>query len=420
MLKIRNIQLADGNRVDITIEGSKISRVKKATGLKKGVDGTGLIAIPGVIDPHVHFRIPGASHKEDWESGSAAALKGGVTTVFDMPNTSPPLTTIKRLRGKRRLVGISHQINPRFWFAGTISNLNEIAVLKREPDVIGVKVYMSSPVRDLLITENNDLRKIFAICAANNLMVGVHAEDEILIRAKRSALGRDPQLTDHPLIHDTEVEVSAVQRALPLAEETGCQLYFCHISTPESVEIILEAKKKGLPVFIEITPHHITLSQENLQGAEGSYFKMNPSLRRVEQVSRLREYVCDGSVDTVGSDHAPHTHQEKKRPTYDDIPSGVPGVETLLPILFNLVSRGEMTIERLIDLTSRKAAEIFKLEGRGKIEEGCFADLVLIDPNQEMIFTNSTIKTKCGWTPYQGITVKGVPKMTIVSGKIIK
>jgi len=418
MLKIRNVQLPSGKCADIIIEGSKIQSVEEATISEEGIDGTGLIVIPGIIDPHVHFRIPGAWHKEDWETGSASALKGGVTTVFDMPNTSPPLTTFERLMEKRKIVGTGHKINAYFWFGATPNNLAEIAAVSKEPDIIGVKVYMSSASRDLLVVEEKDLYQIFSTCATNNLIVGVHAEDEALIQIKRSKLERDPQISDHCLIRDTPVETSAVRKALRLARETGCQLYLCHISTPEGVELALEAKERGQPVFIEVTPHHITLDEERLKGANGCYFKMNPPLRIAEQITRLREYVCQGYIDTIGSDHAPHTKTEKQSIGYDNVPSGVPGVETLLPILLNLVAGEQLMMERLVSLTSSNAAKIFRLASKGKIEKGCDADLVLIDPNQKVVIRNQDMATKCGWTPYDGMTIRGVPKI-IISGGIV-
>jgi len=419
MLKIKNVQLPDGKRADIIIEGSKIKSVGEVTPSEEGIDGAGLIVIPGVIDPHVHFRIPGGAHKEDWETGSRAALKGGVTTVFDMPNTWPPLTTWERLEEKREIISATSKIQARFWFGATNNNLDEIVAVSHEPDIIGVKVFMGSSTGDLLITEEKDLKRIFSICAENNLVVGVHSEDEILMRTKRSSLKRNPQISDHNWLRDTEVEVSAVRSVISLARETGCRLYLCHLSTPEAVEIALRAKESGYPVFIEVTPHHITLDESQLQRNNGRYFKTNPPLRTPKQVVRLREYVCRGYVDTIGSDHAPHTREEKQKEKYDDIPSGVPGVETLLPIIFNLVAEGKLTLESLVNLTSANAVKIFGLSLKGKIEPGYDADLVLIDPNQTITIHNSDMASKCGWTPYDGMTVKGIPKITIIGGTVV-
>lgn len=419
MIAIRNVQLPNKKRADIIIKDSKIQSIKEPTISKEGIDGAGLVVIPGVIDPHVHFRMPGGAHKEDWETGSVAALRGGVTMVFDMPNTSPPLTTIARLEEKRKIVGINQRVQARFWFGATPDNFTEIVAASREPDVVGVKVFMGSTTGDLLVIKEEDLRRIFSACAENNLIVGVHPEDEMLMRTKRTSLGREPRITDHCRIRDTNVETSAVQRALYLAQQTGCRLYLCHLSTPESIELAIRAKEKGLPVFIEVSPHHITLDEERLRAVEGAYFKMNPPLRTLKQVERLRKYVCDGSVDTIGSDHAPHTQEEKQSARYDDIPSGVPGVETLLPILLNLLSKGELTIERLVNLTSSNAAKIFGLKLKGKIEAGYDADLVLIDLNQETILRNSEVMTKCGWTPYDGMKIKGAVKQVIVGGIVV-
>ena len=422
-MKIKNGKLVDGRIVDIAIESSKIKNIGELSLPVVGdeeIDATGLIVIPGVIDPHVHFRMPGGSHKEDWGHGSEAALRGGVTTVFDMPNTQPPLTTRERLEEKRKIINNSNpRVQALFWFGATPGNLDEIKAVKREPDVIGYKVFLSSASLDLLVIEDDDLRQIFKIAASSEKIVAIHPEDEGRIRRNRSICSYEPKISEHSVIRDVSVEVLAVRRVLRLAKETGCSVYFCHLSTSEAMELALEAKYAGRPVFIEVTPHHLTFDDEKLRGAKGGYFKMNPPLRDREEVDCLVEYVCRGYIDTIGSDHAPHTRQEKENTKYDEVPSGVPGVETLLPIMLNFVATGKLSMERLVSLTSTNAANIFGLASKGKIEPGYNADLVLIDPNHEWTIRNEGMATKCGWTPYDGMKVKGFPKVVIMGGKVV-
>lgn len=415
-MKIKNVQMPDGSKVDIIIEGSRIIEVRDPFPSEDGIKADGLTVIPGVIDPHVHFRQPGGEHKEDWLLASRAAIKGGVTTVFDMPNTSPALTSLELLKEKRKIVDGQSKIGRRFWFGATPNNMDEISRIRGEPDIIGVKVFMGSSTGDLLVSEVKDLRKIFTACAKNDLICGVHAENESIIRAQYSILGRKPEVFDHNFIRKDEAEVVDIERAIMIAKDTGCKLYICHVSTRRGIELALEAKAASLPVFIEVTPHHVTLNEIGLLGPNNSFFKTNPPLRSRENVEALLGYVCQGLVDTVGSDHAPHTIIEKRAKDYDKIPSGVPGVETLLPIMLNLVSEGRIPMETLVDLTSTNPARIFGLKNKGRIEPGYDADLTLVDMNQEFLVEKGNLITKCGWSPYEGLTFRGVPKAVIVNG----
>ncbi len=395
MFEIRNATLPSGQKETILIGGPKIVVINKDVRCTDAwIDGEGLIAVPGLIDPHVHFRVPGGEHKEDWEHGSRAAISGGVTTVFDMPNTSPPLTTQKRLEKKKGLVG-EQDIDYRFWFGATNYNIHEIEQVAQDPRVIGVKVYMASTTGNLLVENEAVLKKVFATCARNGLVVGVHANNE---------------------------EWQAVAKALFLQQKTGCKLYLCHLSLPESVELAERAKRKGASVYTEVCPHHLYLTEEHLScpGPSKNFYKTNPPLRTKGQAERLLAYVFEGLVDTIGSDHAPHTREEKMEKNYEDIPSGVPGVETTVPLIFQFVQDKRLSMERFIRLTSQNAAEIFGLKHKGKLEVGYDADIVLIDPNKEIQFRHQDMKTKCGWTPFIAMRAKGAPKVVISRGKIVK
>ncbi|MBI1888333.1 MAG: dihydroorotase family protein [Candidatus Spechtbacteria bacterium] len=421
MFEIRNTTLPGGQKETILIGGPKIVVINKDVRYADAwIDGEGLLALPGLIDPHVHFRTPGGEHKEDWEHGVRAAIAGGVTTVFDMPNTIPPLTTQKRLERKTKLTG-ERDIDYRFWFGANNWNTGEIKKVAGDPQIVGVKVYMGSSTGNLLVTNEAVLEKIFRVCAENNLIVGVHAEDETVMRLHRYSMRRAPEIEDHCFIHHMLAEVTAVRKALELQDATKCRLYFCHLTTPEAVELVSQAKQNGATVYAEVCPHHLWLSNERMSapGPSKNFYKMNPPLRSYEQMQKLRQYVFDGLVDTVGSDHAPHTREEKMQKNYDDIPSGVPGVETTLPLIFQFVHEGKMSIDRFIRLTSANAADIFGLRHKGKIEVGYDADIALLDPKKEVLFRHQDMATKCGWTPYVAMRATGAVKFVVSRGTVL-
>jgi dihydroorotase len=396
------------------------------------LDAKGLCAVPGLIDPHVHFRALGWEHKERWGSGSRAALFGGVTTVFDMPNTPRPLTSIEALEEKAEIVARTKPAVPidyRFWFGALPTNIDVIRSLKNHSLfglLAGVKVFMARSTGDLLVENDEDLREIFAACAHAGLMVGVHAEDEFLIQRKRKHFSHDVSVQLHGIIRNTKVETHAVARALHLQRETGCRLYFCHISTPEAIKLIAHAKNDGRKVYVEVASHHIIFPDTQLAGGGKNLFKMNPPLRSIEQARKLRKYVCqDSLVDTIGSDHAPHLYREKihgegqecEDPSYDQIPAGVPGVEALGPLMFDMVVRGEITLGRFIDLTSRNTARIFHLN-KGEIAPGRDADITFFDTRGFTKFDHPGTRSRAGWTPYHGMMTNGTIRMVVAKGEI--
>ena len=418
MLEIRDVRFSDGSRGNIAIAGEKIVSTYIKTQKRKLIDGKGYLALPGPIDTHVHFRVPGGEHKETWETGCLSAKFGGVTTVFDMPNTNPALTTVDGIEKKTKHIG-NPEINYRFWFGATPNNISEIIEARKDPRIIGVKVYMGSSTGDLLVCEDSDIRKIFLACAEHGITVAVHAEDEALMRKNIASLGRPARVSDHCVIREPQVEISAVRRALKLQRETGCRLYFCHLSTPKSLELVRDAKDSGAEVFTEVCPHHILLSSEKVQGDSGAYFKMNPPLRGAQDIAIMQDYVCrEGFVDTIGSDHAPHTREEKENKEYEKVQSGVPGVQTILPLLLTFMLERFIPIDHFVDLTSRNAAKIFKLGSKGDITHGHDADIVLADTDHERIIQNSEMATKCRWTPFDGYEVCVQPKMVICQGAV--
>lgn len=426
MWEICGATLPDGLVKTVRIENGKIIGIDGEQHCRDRVDASRHVILPGIIDPHVHFRTPGVTHKEDWNTGTAAALSGGVTMVFDMPNTNPPLTTFERVAEKSALIG-ERFINYRFWFGATAENAEEIRRVAKDSRIIGVKLCMGSSAGGLLVDDSRAQRRIFETCADVGLVVGVHAEDETIVRRNRSRLAyargsRPFNIADYCRIRDTAVEVAAVKQALQFQRETGAELYVCHVSTPEALELIREAKEGGRRVYAEICPYHLWFSNRMLEDIRcAPFYKTNPPLRSPEQVSRLRALFCDpGFVDTVGSDHAPHTWEEKMSPlvssrgdSYDRIPSGVPGVESLSTLAYQFVRDGGMTIQRFAELTSINAANIFHLEGKGTIAVGADADLTIFDPEALVTFENKHVRAKCGWTPYAGLSMRGAPAFVV-------
>lgn len=367
-LQKKNILIADGKIKEITDE--------KAITTTRFIDATGKIILPGLIDGHVHFREPGLTHKEDFFTGSCAAAAGGVTTIIDMPNTIPPTTTIELLNEKRRLAEKSI-VNYGFHFGSTVEDMSEIKKLK-DSDAASVKVYMDATTGNLLINNDEALNFIFK----SHKMIAAHAEGE------------------------------NVFKAINIINETKNKLYLCHLSAENEINMIKKNKIKN-KVFVEVTPHHLFLSEED---DKNSFFKMKPTLKSKKDQEALWLAIEKNKVDAIGSDHAPHAIEEKQKESF---PSGVPGVETTLPLLFNAVLNKKLKIEKLAQLCCENPAKIFKIRNKGFIKEDYDADLVIVDPSLEKEVKNEELFTKCKWSPFNGWKLKGWPVMTIVNGNIV-
>ncbi len=375
-------------------------------------DPKNLIALPALVDPHVHFRTPGAEYKENWESGALAAINGGVTTVFDMPNNTPAITTEVILDEKIKLVNeqltkINIPLHRYFYLGATTDNLPEIEKCKNK--IIGVKLFMGASTGNLLVADYEAQKNIFKKCAELNLVVAVHAEDDDIINAQKNNFP-EATISDHGKIRPNRAAQIAAQKAIHLARETGVTLYILHTSTAQEIDLIRQAKKEGIKVFAEVTPHHLFLD-ETAYGTLGAKAQMNPPLRSKNDQNALWEAINDGTIDTVGTDHAPHTLQEKSLP-YPNSPSGVPGIETYLPLLLDAHNKGKITLEKIVELTHTNPLKIFGLEKNN--------DLVLVDLNEIRTIKNENLKTKCRWSPFDRWELKGWPKYTILNNKIYK
>lgn len=336
--------------------------------------GEGRFLLPGLIDAHVHFRDPGAPEKEDWASGSAAALAGGVTTVLDMPNTNPATITVEALEAKRAVAKAKSKVAFGLFFGATRDNLDEI---RKAENICGIKIYMGSSTGGLLLDDPAVWEEVFKIAKEKNVPVVVHAETEAMIQAGK---------------RDCECARVATEAAIALREKVGNRLHIAHLSCKAEVELVRVHKCPELTC--EVTPHHLLFTAAD---QKDSFLKMNPPLRSQADQDALWEALRDGTIDCIATDHAPHTFAEKQS---SEPPAGVPGVEFMLPLMLNAVNEGKLTLERLVELTSTNPSRIFGVPVQGQ---------VLVDMNLEKTIRREDIKSKCGWSPYEGRTLKGWP-----------
>ena len=340
-----------------------------------------------------------------------AAAAGGVTTVFEMPNTNPATTTAELLQKKRGLMKKKAVVNYGFYMGATADNINEI---KRAENIAGVKLYTGSSTGDLLVTDANAIRDIFS----SGKTIVVHAEDESLMQRNAEEHKNENDAEVHAKIRSGEVEAKAVREAVEIALTAANlkRLHFTHISAKESIEIIREAKKK-IRSSCDVTPHHLFLTQEELK-KQGNFAKMNPALRSSEDVDALWKAINSGVVDCIATDHAPHKKKEKET-DYMEAPSGVPGLETMLPLLLDAVNKKMLTLQQLVKLTSENPARLFGIKNKVNLAVGADADLVIVDMNMEKEVENKKLFTKCKWSPFAGWKLKGWPTTTIVNGNVV-
>lgn len=407
--KLRNVRLEPAGPVqDVLLAAGRLEELRPGAA-GTDVEGAGALLLPGMIDPHVHLRSPGGEAAEDWDSGSRAAARGGVTALFDMPNTRPPTISQERLAEKRALAAAS-RVDWGLYLGATAGNRAEIG-----GNIAGVKVYMGSSTGDLLVHEEERLRETFRAAAAAGVPVALHAEDEGIIRARMAELDGSEDVSVHGWVRPPEAAAEATRRALALGEETGAALYFCHVSTAAELALLREAKAavssgrgaRKSPVWVEATPHHLFLDEEDLPRL-GNYGKVNPPLRSPADRAALWEALLDGTVDAIGTDHAPHPREAKERP-YMEAPSGMPGLEAALPLLLTAALAGRLPFRRLVEVTSANAARIFGVRHGG---------WVLADAETEHALRPQEVLSRCGWSPYAGLPLRGWPVQVWVANGI--
>lgn len=398
---------------DIGIAGGKIAALGALDAQRAAqvFPARGLHVLPGVIDTHVHFREPGAEHKEDLATGSRAAVLGGVTAVFEMPNTAPPTTSTAALADKLRRAQGRMYCDHAFYIGAALDNIAALPELERRPGVAGIKVFIGSSTGDLLIAEEEPLRQVLS---AISRRAAFHCEDEARLKARLDER-REGHPETHPIWRDAEAALIATQKLLRLARETGKRVHVLHVTTADEMPLL--AAHKDIAT-VEVTPHHLTLAGPQAYERLGTRAQINPPIRDTAHREALWRAVADGTVDIIGSDHAPHTAEEKAR-SYPASPSGMPGVQTLVPLMLDHVNTGRLSLSRFVDLTAHGPQRVFGIAGKGRIAAGYDADLTIVDLAAEREITNDWIASRCGWTPYDGWRVRGWPVATLVRGHVV-
>lgn len=399
---VRDIAILDGRIIALGALG--------AMRAVKIVECRNLHVLPGVIDSQVHFREPGLEHKEDLETGSRAAVMGGVTAVFEMPNTKPTTTSSATLADKVQRARDRMFCDFAFYVGGTRENVMEVSILERLEGAAGIKVFIGSSTGDLLIEDDKGLESIISSLSRR---AAFHSEDEMRLRERvKHQIAGDA--SSHPVWRDVEAARLCTERLLRIAKKHGKRVHVLHISTAD--ELPLLAAHRDIAT-VEVTPHHLTLSADDYARL-GTKLQMNPPVRTKEHRDALWQAIASGLVDVLGSDHAPHTLEEKSK-TYPQSPSGMTGVQTLVPVMLDHVNKGRLTLERFVDLTSHGPQRVFGIANKGRIAAGYDADFTIVDLKRTETFTDKWIESRCGWTPYAGVSVQGWPVGTMVRGEMV-
>src|SRR3954453_16139106 len=400
---VRDIGIANGRIAEIGALGS--------AGAAEVIDCKGLHILPGVIDTQVHFREPGQTHKEDLETGSRSAVMGGVTAVFEMPNTDPLTVTEQNFPDKVKRGHHRMHCDFAFFIGGTRENVADLPELERAPGCAGVKVFIGSSTGALLVEDDESLRRIMKVIRRR---AAFHAEDEYRLNARKGLrVEGDPR--SHPVWRDEPAALMATQRLVKLARESGKRIHVLHISTKQEIAFLRDHKDVA---SCEATPHHLTLTAPDCYERLGTLAQMNPPVRSADHREGIWYGIEQGIIDVLGSDHAPHTLEEKAK-SYPASPSGMTGVQTLVPVMLDHVNAGRLSLERFVDLTSTGPARLFNIARKGRIAAGYDADFTIVDLQRRETISNRWIASTCGWTPYDGMAVTGWPVGTIVRGNVV-
>ncbi|MDP2273367.1 MAG: dihydroorotase [Archangium sp.] len=399
--------------VDVGVSGGRITAIGAldSSQAKTVFDAKGLHVLPGVVDPQCHFREPGLTHKEDIGSGSASAALGGVTTFFEMPNTHPNTDSAERLAWKVARARETSWTDFAFFVGATNENADTLGALEVLEGCSGVKMFCGSSTGTLLVDKPENQRRVMK---SGRRRISCHSEDEARLQ-ERKGMFADQGVVAHPELRDEECAVLSTRNLLALARETGRRLHILHVTTAGEIPL-LEANKDL--ITFEICPQHLTLAAPGCYERLGTLAQMNPPIRDGRHQAALWHAVRSGLVDVLGSDHAPHSLEEKAKP-WPTSPSGMPGVQTLVPLMLNHVHEGRLSLERFVDLTSAGPARVFGMRRKGRMALGYDADFTVVDLNAKRTITNGWSKSKCGWTPFDGMQVTGWPIATIVRGNMV-
>ena len=396
---------------DIAIKDGKIIKIGKIDSKAKEVfEAKGLTVLPGCIDTQTHFREPGSTDTEDLHSGSRAAIVGGITSVFEMPNTNPPTSSKREFQRKLDLAKNKMYCNYAFYFGATADNAKELADLKNLEGCCGIKLFAGSSTGNLLVADEKDIEIVFQ---NSSKVVAVHSEDEEILNINKKLI-KDGDVHSHPIWRSEECAISSTRRIVRIAERYKKKAHVLHITTKQEIDFL--SQHKGNITF-EITPQHLTIYAPDCYDQLGTYAQMNPPLRDKSHYDRLWYAVKNNLNDTIGSDHAPHLKENKEK-RYPNSPSGMPGVQTLLPVMLNHVNDGRLSLEQLMNSICENPIKIFGIKDKGFIQEGFDADFTIVNMNKKIKIKNENIESKCGWSPFDGYELKGTPVSTIVNGQI--
>ena len=397
---------------DIGLSGNKIKKIGKIKlNSSKVYDATDKVVLPGIIDTQVHFREPGSTDAEDLESGSRAAVLGGVTALFEMPNTNPPTSNLVEFDKKLQAAKNRMHSNYAFYFGATPNNTDQLAQLKDVEGCCGVKLFAGSSTGNLLVDKEADIEKVIS---SSDRIVSIHSEDEDIIKLRKKFIKKG-DVHSHAEWRNVEVAMSSTRRVVKIAERYNKKIHVLHVTTRDEVDFLAMHKKN---VTFETTPQHLTMYAPNCYDKLGTYAQMNPPLRTKEHYDRLWVAIKNNIVDVLGSDHAPHLKENKDK-EYPNTPSGMPGVQTIFPVMLDHVNNGKLSLQQLINLMCENPCKIFGIKNKGYIKEGFDADLTIADMNKEVTIKNEMIASKCGWTPFNNYKVKGFPVGTIVNGHLV-
>ncbi len=405
----------------LAIDGGRIFRIAKEANLppaSEKLDLKGLLLLPGMIDSHVHLRDQQLAYKEDFFSGTAAAAAGGVTSVIDMPNNKPVTMSPESLRERMEIAEKRAIVNVAFYsaFPSDLSEINSIV----EEGAVAFKLFLSQKIGGLDIEDDKTLLKAFDKVSETKVPVAVHAEDREIIEKASEKLQKAGCIDVEARLEarSPKAERKAIQRTVRLLEKTCARVHFCHLSSAAGLNAFVDAKKDGLPVTCEVTPHHLFLSSEHLKRLK-TLALVDPPLRTQKDIRALWKALRQGLIDVISTDHAPHTIEEKKADSVWEAKAGFPGLETMLPLLLTQVNQGHLSLSTLVRATSERPAQIFNLKNRGRLVEGNHADVVAVDMNREYEIDASRFYSKAKYSPFDGWKVTGKPVKTFVDGKLV-